>query len=192
MNPGATGGLRRSRLFAWLLAAPLVLPALWLASAYGEPQPEVWPHLFDQVLPLAARNTLGLLVLIAVVAMVLGVGFAWASARYDWPGRRLFDWALVLPLALPAYVVAFVYVGLADYAGPLQTTWRALGLPSASFPELRSVPGAALSGPSFAQEVARGAPRQPAPECGAERWEHVRSEGKGCAVHGLGPPGWAR
>lgn len=143
MNPGATGGLRGSRLWAWLLAAPLVLPALWLATSFAVPQPEVWPHLFAQVLPLAARNTLALLVLLAVFAMVLGVGFAWASARYDWPGRRIFDWALVLPLALPAYVVAFVYVGLADYAGPLQTGWRALGLPPAAFPELRSVPGAA-------------------------------------------------
>ncbi|KFL36563.1 ABC transporter permease [Arenimonas donghaensis] len=143
MTPGATGGRGGSRLLAWLLAAPLVLPALWLATSFATPQPEVWPHLFDQVLPLAARNTLGLLVLLAVFAMVLGVGFAWASARYEWPGRRIFDWALVLPLALPGYVVAFVYVGLADYAGPLQSAWRALGLPASGFPELRSVPGAA-------------------------------------------------
>ncbi|MFY2763544.1 ABC transporter permease [Arenimonas sp. MALMAid1274] len=142
MTPGVA---RRTwpRVLAWALALPMLLPALWLASALGVPQPEVWPHLVDQVLPLALRNTLSLLMLLSVFALVPGVGFAWASARYEWPGRRFFDWALVLPMALPGYVVAFVYVGLADYGGPLQTMWRALGGAPASFPELRSVPGAA-------------------------------------------------
>ncbi|KFN50962.1 hypothetical protein P873_04985 [Arenimonas composti TR7-09 = DSM 18010] len=129
---------------AWLLAALLLAPTLWLASAFATPAPEVWPHLFAEVLPLALRNTLALLGLLAVFALLPGVGFAWASARYEWPGRRFFDWALVLPLALPGYVVAFVYVGLTDYASVLQTTWRALGGAPAGFPELRSVPGAAF------------------------------------------------
>ncbi|GAB2496803.1 ABC transporter permease [Arenimonas alkanexedens] len=139
------GALRTAwpRVLAWLLALPLLLPALWLVSAFATPAPDVWPHLFAQVLPEAVRNTLALLGLIAVFALLPGVGFAWASARYDYPGRRLFDWALVLPMALPGYVVAFVYVGLTDYAGPLQQAWRALGLTASAFPELRSVPGAA-------------------------------------------------
>ncbi|KAA2285255.1 ABC transporter permease [Arenimonas fontis] len=143
MKPGP---LRRIgfRLCAWVLALPVLAPVLWLASAGGTPAPEVWPHLWREVLPQAAVNTLGLLALIAGIALPVGVGLAWASARYEWPGRRFFDWALVLPLALPGYVVAFVYVGLADYAGPLQGAWRALGLPAGAFPELRSVPGAAL------------------------------------------------
>lgn len=131
------------RVLAWALALPLLLPALWLASSFATPAPDIWPHLFAQVLPAAVRNTLALLGLIAVFALLPGVGFAWASARYEYPGRRLFDWALVLPMALPGYVVAFVYVGLTDFAGPLQSTWRALGFSAASFPELRSVPGAA-------------------------------------------------
>ena len=139
------GALRTAwpRVLAWALALPLLLPALWLASSFATPAPEVWPHLFAQVLPAAIRNTLALLGLIAVFALLPGVGFAWASARYDYPGRRVFDWALVLPMALPGYVVAFVYVGLTDYAGPLQGAWRAIGLSAASFPELRSAPGAA-------------------------------------------------
>lgn len=142
MSEGATR-TAWPRLLAWGLALPVLLPALWLASAFTTPQPEVWPHLIEQVLPLALRNTVGLLALLALFALLPGVGFAWASARYEWPGRRLFDWALVLPMALPGYVVAFVYVGLADYAGPLQSAWRALGGDPAGFPELRSVPGAA-------------------------------------------------
>lgn len=133
-----------TRALAWALALPVLLPVLWLASAVGgEVDPATWPHLLDQVLPLALRNTLGLLALLVLFAGVPGVGLAWASARYDYPGRRFFDWALVLPLALPAYVVAFVYVGLADFSGPLQTAWRALGGDPAGFPELRSLPGAA-------------------------------------------------
>ncbi len=132
------------RAIAWGLALPLLLPVLWLASAFAQPQPEVWAHLLQYVLPAALRNTLMLLALLAVFTLVPGVGFAWASARFEWPGRRIFDWALVLPMALPGYVVAFVYVGLSDYAGPLQTAWRQLGGAPASFPELRSVPGAAL------------------------------------------------
>jgi iron(III) transport system permease protein len=132
-----------ARIAAWGLALPLLLPTLWLASAYATPAPDVWPHLFAEVLPLALRNTLALLALLSVFVLVPGVGFAWASARYEWPGRRFFDWALVLPLALPGYVVAFVYVGLTDYASLVQTAWRALGFAPAAFPELRSVPGAA-------------------------------------------------
>lgn len=144
MSPGATRRFA-PRLLAWGLAAALLLPVLWLATAFGGAvAPETWPHLFAQVLPLALRNTLALLALLAVIAGVVGVGLAWASARYEFPGRRLLDVALVLPMALPAYVVAFVYVGLSDYAGPLQRGWRALGGDPAGFPELRSVPGAAL------------------------------------------------
>lgn len=132
------------RLAAWALALPLLLPVLWLASAFGESQPALWSHLSAHVLPQAVGNTVALLGWVTIFSLLPGVGFAWLCARYEWPGRRFFDWALVLPLALPGYVVAFVYVGLADFSGPLQTAWRALGLPPGSFPPLRSVPGAAL------------------------------------------------
>ncbi|HEX5755393.1 MAG TPA: iron ABC transporter permease [Arenimonas sp.] len=132
------------RIAAWLLALPLLLPVLWLASSFADARPELWSHLSTHVLPQATRNTLWLLLWVALLSLLPGVGFAWLCARYEWPGRRLFDWALVLPLALPGYVVAFVYVGLTDFAGPLQTAWRALGLSPSGFPAMRSVPGAAL------------------------------------------------
>lgn len=132
-----------ARALAWCLALALLAPVAWLASSYGTDAGDIWPHLWREVLPRALRNTLGLLALLGALALAIGVGLAWASARYEWPGRRFFDVALVLPMALPGYVVAFVYVGLADYGGPLQSGWRALGLPPGGFPELRSVPGAA-------------------------------------------------
>src|SRR5688572_1992620 len=131
------------RALAWTLALPLLLPALWLATSWGTPAPDVWAHLRGEVLPAALRDTLVLLALLVVFAGVPGVALAWASARYEFPLRRVLDWALVLPLALPAYVVAFVYVGLTDYGSAVQTGWRALGFAPAAFPELRSVPGAA-------------------------------------------------
>ena len=131
------------RALAWGLALPLLLPVLWLATSYGTAAPEVWTHLRAEVLPSATRDTLFLLALLALFAGVPGVALAWASARFEWPGRRLFDWALMLPMALPAYVVAFVYVGLTDYSSAVQTAWRAAGLAPAAFPEVRSVPGAA-------------------------------------------------
>src|SRR5688572_10106189 len=127
------------RALAWTLALPLLLPVLWLATSFATPAPEVWAHLRAEVLPVALADTLCLLALLALFALVPGVGLAWASARYEFPGRRVFDWALVLPMALPAYVVAFVYVGLTDYASGVQTAWRALGLPPSAFPDLRSV-----------------------------------------------------
>jgi iron(III) transport system permease protein len=142
MRAAAARGARRT--FAWALAAALLLPALWLATSFATPAPDVWAHLRAEVLPAAIRDTLALLAWLACFALVPGLGLAWASARFEWPGRRLFDWALVLPMALPAYVVAFVYVGLTDYASTVQTAWRALGGAPAGFPELRSVPGAAF------------------------------------------------
>src|SRR5687767_372770 len=140
-----TAAIRRGgrRVLAWTLALALLLPVLWLATSFATPAPDVWAHLRAEVLPSALRDTVVLLALLAVFAGVPGIGLAWASARYEFPGRRWFDWALVLPMALPAYVVAFVYVGLTGYASGVQTAWRALGLPPAAFPELRSVPGAA-------------------------------------------------
>lgn len=140
---GAAAQRGGRRVLAWMLALPLLLPALWLASSWGTPAPDVWAHLRGEVLPTAFADTIALLALLALFAGVPGVALAWASARYEFPFRRVLDWALVLPMALPAYVVAFVYVGLTDYASTVQTLWRALGLPPAAFPELRSVPGAA-------------------------------------------------
>jgi iron(III) transport system permease protein len=68
---------------------------------------------------------------------VLGVSLAWLTAMCEFPGRRLFDWALMLPLALPAYVTAFVAIGLLDFTGPVQT-WLRDGWGITGLPEIRS------------------------------------------------------
>lgn len=110
---------------ALVLASPLLLALAGLALAWATPAPEVWAHLRVHVLPGALANTLLLLLAVAAGCTAIGTACAWLNARHDYPGRRLFEWALLLPLALPTYVVAFVAIGLLDYAGPVQSAWRA-------------------------------------------------------------------
>lgn len=135
---------RGGRALAWLLALPLCAPLLLLGASWAAPQPEVWSHLRAYVLNDVAINTLGLALIVAAGVSIVGVGLAWLSARCDYPGRRWLDWALVLPLAMPGYVAAFAYVGLLDYAGPVQSAWRGLGGARGALPDVRSLAGAAL------------------------------------------------
>lgn len=130
MRPFPWRGADRRRVAFHLAAAALALmalmPVLVLALAWREAQPEVWRHLADTVLWQLLGNTLFLLAGVAVGVLVLGVGMAWAVTAWQFPGRAFFDRALMLPFAMPAYVLAFVMVDLFDYAGPVQTTLRAL------------------------------------------------------------------
>ncbi len=140
----ASAGVLGGRIAAWLLALPLVAVLAALALSWQQPQTEIWAHLRAHVLWPAVGNTLALLAAVAALASLLGVGLGWLSARCDYPGRRWLDWALVLPLAMPTYVVAFAWVGLLDYAGPLQSSWRALGGSRAALFDGRGLAGAAL------------------------------------------------
>lgn len=133
-----------ARLAAWLLALPLCAPLGLLFASWATPQAEIWSHLRAHVLGEVISNTLLLATLLGLIVSVLGIGLAWLSARCDYPGRRWLDWALVLPLAMPGYVAAFAYVGLLDYAGPLQSTWRALSGSRTALPDGRGVVGAAV------------------------------------------------
>ncbi len=140
----ATTGGAAGRALALLLALPLTAVLAALGWSWLQPQPEVWAHLRAHVLWPALGNTLALLTAVGVGVSVLGIALGWLSARCDYPGRRWLDWALVLPLAMPTYVVAFAWVGLLDYSGALQSTWRALsGTRSALF-DGRGLGGAAV------------------------------------------------
>ncbi len=132
------------RAIAWLLALPLLAPLALLFASWATPQPEIWLHLRDYVLGDVLSNTLWLTGWLALLTSAIGIGLAWLSARCDYPGRRWLDWALVLPLAMPGYVAAFAYVGLLDYAGPLQSTLRSISGSRAALPDVRSLFGAAL------------------------------------------------
>lgn len=120
-----------------------VLSLLWLALQGSAGH---WAHLLQFVLPTAFRNTVLLLLGVGVLVTCLGVGSAWLITAYDFPSRRTLSWALLLPLAVPTYIVAFAYLDLLHPIGPVQTVVRELlGYDSPRkfrLPDLRSLPGA--------------------------------------------------
>lgn len=106
-----------------------------------------WAHLAETVLAEYAMNSLLLALYVGIGVAALGVATAWFTAMTDFPGRRSFEWALLLPLAMPAYVLAYVYTDLLQFVGPVQTFLReTFGWRRGDywFPEIRSLGGAAL------------------------------------------------
>lgn len=122
---------------AGMVAAPIVIVMLsWLS-----PAGDVWRHLAQTVLGELLQNTMVLMLGVGFGVFVLGTGLAWLIAMCEFPGRRFFDWALMLPLAMPAYVLAFVAVAMLDFSGPLQSAARALFGDDMWFPPIRSAGG---------------------------------------------------
>lgn len=122
---------------AGMVAAPIVIVMLsWLS-----PAGDVWRHLAQTVLGELLQNTLVLMIGVGFGVFVLGAGLAWLIAMCEFPGRRFFDWALMLPLAMPAYVLAFVAVAMLDFSGPLQSTARSIFGNDVWFPPIRSAGG---------------------------------------------------
>lgn len=148
LTPRRANSGERQRLLwrgvAMLIAALVVAPLVVLLTRIGEADPALLEHLLGHVLPSVGANTLELLGLVVAGTAVLGASLAWLVSRYRFPGRDVFSWALILPMALPAYVLAFVTVGLLDFAGPLQTWLRTLLGPDLRLPPVRSLGGAAL------------------------------------------------
>ena len=128
------------------LAVPLVLPLLVVGASLFLPGGEAWSHLTATVLPDYVVTTLILLAAVAVGVCVVGVTTAWCVTAFEFPGRGLFEWALLLPLAVPAYVMAYAYTDWLQFSGPVQTWLReAAGWSRGDywFPEIRSLGGAA-------------------------------------------------
>lgn len=135
-------------VFAALLGAGLaLLPVIALAYKALSPQAaSIWPHLAANVLPAALIDTGLLLLGVGTLCAIIGVGTAWLVTQFEFPGRRGLEWLLVLPLALPTYITAYVYVEILGFQGPLQGALRALtgwrSLRDYWFPDPRSLPGA--------------------------------------------------
>jgi iron(III) transport system permease protein len=129
-------------IIAALVAAPII-SVLLLATS---PSDGIWHHLVSTVLPRYIQTTIILMIGVGICTATIGIGTAWLVTLCNFPGKRIFEWALLLPLAIPTYVVAYVYTDILEFAGPVQEILRDFfGWKSGSdywFPEIRSLGGA--------------------------------------------------
>ncbi len=133
------GWLIGSILIAGLILTPLIAVG-WMALF---PTENIWPHLMATVLPGYIMNTLALMLMTGFGAACIGTVAAWLTTMKRFPGSRFFDWAMLAPLAIPAYIGAYALVDLLEYAGPVQTFLRdTFGWRNSRdywFPEIRSI-----------------------------------------------------
>ena len=126
-----------------LISLFMLVPILIVLLSWTQPVSDIWGHMREYVLPQVLQNTAILLLMVTVISGTVGTALAWITSMYRFPGQRFFSWALMLPLAMPAYVLAFVTVGIVDFSGPLQTALRDFGITTA-IPSVRNVWGAGL------------------------------------------------
>lgn len=126
-----------------LISLFMLIPIIVVLFSWSQPVADIWQHMADYVLPQVLKNTAILLLMVTVISGTIGTVLAWVTSMYRFPGQRFFSWALMLPLAIPAYVLAFVTIGIVDFSGPLQTGLRDLGITTA-IPSVRNIWGAGL------------------------------------------------
>ena len=128
-----------------LIAMLPVLAIVWLALFPAE---NIWPHLLSTALPRYLSNTVMLMAGVGLSVFLIGVSTAYLVSACAFPGRQYFEWLLILPLAVPAYVIAYLYTDLLEFAGPIQAMLRGLfGWQLArdyGFPNVRSMGGAII------------------------------------------------
>lgn len=148
MNTAQIKSLQPMGWAALIVAALVAVPILSVAAnLLTGGSGDTWQHLASTVLPSYVVNTLILCVGVSTGAILVGVSTAWLVSAHDFPLRRVFEWALVLPLAVPAYVMAYTYTDLLQFVGPVQTWLRAtFGLLPGQywFPDVRTIGGATL------------------------------------------------
>ncbi|MHA7880308.1 MAG: ABC transporter permease [Saccharospirillum sp.] len=129
----------------FLIALLVAVPVIVILVHVFFPSGDVWQHLISTVLGRYLSNTLILSVSVAITTAVIGTACAWLVVMCRFPGRRLFEWALLLPLAVPTYVIAYAYTDFLQYAGPLQSAlrdWFDWQRGDYYFPNVRSIEGA--------------------------------------------------
>ncbi|SBT17193.1 Sulfate transport system permease protein CysW [Marinomonas gallaica] len=147
VNPAAQSRSRISllKLSAITIALLLAVPVLIILVNIFLGGSGVWQHLLDTLLFDYISNSLLLMLGVTLGTLAMGVPAAWLTSVCNFPGRSMFAWALLLPLAMPAYIIAYTYTGLFDFAGPVQTFIRdvtGLGYGEYWFFEMRSLGGA--------------------------------------------------
>lgn len=120
---------KRRRIDPWsvgalVIAGMVMMPILAVVWFALTPTENIWPHLISTTLPRYLSNTLVLMLSVGTITAVVGTGTAWLVVMYRFPGRAVLQWALLMPLAVPAYVGAYALVDFLEYAGPVQTALR--------------------------------------------------------------------
>ncbi len=132
-------------LFFFLIAGLVSMPVLVVLGYILTPAGEVWQHLASTVLPEYVKNSLFLMVGVGTGTLIIGITTAWLCTMCRFPGRWIFEWALLMPMAIPAYIIAYTYAGMFEFAGPVQTALRDIFGWSRGdywFPDIRSLGGA--------------------------------------------------
>lgn len=128
-----------------LLAVLLIaIPLFPLFTAWADVDSDIWQHLWQTQLATLILNTLSLATLVLIGVFLLGVWLAWLVTLYEFPGRKVLQWALMLPLAIPPYILAFVALGFTDFGGPLQTMIETFGGSAKQLPDIRNTFGVAI------------------------------------------------
>ncbi len=137
-SPSVFRAILSWRFIPVLVAVLVLIPVGTVILSFLTPTGDVWQHLVETILPRLLINTFWLTLGVAVGSALLGVSLAWFTEVCEFPGRKIFSWGLLLPLAIPAYVMAFVILGLFDFTGPVQTSLRSwLGPELFWFPNVR-------------------------------------------------------
>ena len=129
-------------VIALIVATPVIVI---VASVFSDESMQVLHHLSQTVLPDYVANSILLMLGVGILTLVLGVPAAWFTSMFEFPGRTVFVWTLLLPLAFPAYIIAYTYTGVLDYAGPVHSLIRDLAAENYSgdwYFSIRSLPGA--------------------------------------------------
>jgi len=137
---------RYNRLSFWRIGAiglcvVMLTPLIGLMALSVANTSDLWEHLLRTVIPYQIGITLALTVGVALVTAIIGTLTAWLTTFYQFPGRRILGWALILPLALPSYIGAYSYGDLLDYAGPIYPLWQSV-FSALSYPQFKSLGGA--------------------------------------------------
>ena len=131
------GWLWSSLALAGIMALP-IFALVWLSFGAGE---DVWPHLIAHVIPTQLATTFQLMLGVSIICAVTGTITAWLVTFCQFPGRRVFAWALLLPLAMPTYLSAYSYADMLDQAGPFYAVWSEL-FSAYTYPRIHSIGGA--------------------------------------------------
>ncbi len=132
---------RRWYPISLFFVALVCLPISVLLLSWHSVDTQIWNHLWETQMTRLLSNTAILLAGVGVGVTLIGVSLAWLTSLCEFPGRRWLDWALMLPFAIPAYVLAFVFVGLLDFSGPVQTLLREWFGSGLRLPSVRSTGG---------------------------------------------------